>query len=188
MSVYLLLFLEFFKIGTFSFGGGLATLPFLYQIADRYDWFDRAMLIDMMAIAESTPGPIGVNVATYAGFRAAGVLGGVIATFALVLPAFIIVIALTRFLAKFNDSFYVKSAFYGLRPAVVGMIASAGFSILRVSLLFGEKNLEANNLLALLNWPAIALFLILWMLHQKFKWHPVVYIGIAAVVGIAVGM
>ncbi|MBP1578317.1 MAG: chromate transporter, partial [Oscillospiraceae bacterium] len=126
---YILLFVEFFKTGLFAIGGGLATLPFLFDIADRYPWFTREMLLNMIAVGESTPGPIGVNVATYAGFSAAGILGGIVATFGLILPSYIIIVIVAQFLAKFSKSERVKAIFYGIRPAATAMIAAAGFSV-----------------------------------------------------------
>lgn len=107
------LFLEFFKIGLFSVGGGLATLPFLYDLADRYDWFTRVQLIDMIAISESTPGPIGVNMATFAGYNTAGIIGGFTATMGIVVPALLVIITIAKVLDKFKDNKYVQSAFYG---------------------------------------------------------------------------
>lgn len=184
----LLLFWEFFKTGLFSFGGGLATLPFLYDIADRYPWFDRTMLIDMLAVAESTPGPIGVNTATFAGFRAAGIVGGIVATFGIVLPSFLLVLAVSQLLARFSQDRTVKSVFYGLRPAVAGMIAAAGLSVARVALLTGEPFSGFGRLLSLFNWPVIALFCVLYYLFVKFKKHPIFYIAGAAVVGILLGL
>ena len=90
--IYLQLFWEFFKAGLFSVGGGLATLPFLYDISDRLGWFTHAQIADMLAISESTPGPIGVNMATYAGFTSAGIPGGVVATLGLVTPSVIVIL------------------------------------------------------------------------------------------------
>ena len=106
MLELVLLFIEFFKTGLFAIGGGLATLPFLYDLSDKYDWFDRGMLANMIAISESTPGPIGVNMSTYAGFNAEGVVGGIVATVALVMPSLIIIIIVAKFLGKFNDNKY----------------------------------------------------------------------------------
>ena len=114
MSIYLKLAGEFLKIGLFSVGGGLATLPFLYKLADSYDWFTRAMLVDMIAISESTPGPIGVNMATYAGYTAAGVYGGVLATLSLVFPSVVIALFITKALDAFREEKFVKSSFYGI--------------------------------------------------------------------------
>ena len=113
--IYLSLILEFFKIGLFSVGGGLATLPFLIELTYRYDWFDQSMLVDMLAVSESTPGPMGINIATYAGFHTAGILGGILATLGLIAPSLIIIILIAKFLDKFKENTYVKAIFDGLR-------------------------------------------------------------------------
>ncbi len=180
----LLMFLEFFKTGLFAIGGGLATLPFLYNMADKYDWFTRSDLADMIAVSESTPGPIGINMATYVGFHTAGVLGAVITTTALVLSSVIVIMIVASFLKRFSESFYVKSAFYGLRPAVTGLIAAAAFEIYRITLLAIEPFLETRNLLNLFQWKNIVLFAALFILNKKVKWHPVFIILIAAAAGI----
>ena len=133
--IFLQLFYEFFKTGLFAVGGGLATLPFLNEICQKYDWFTEQMLADMIAISESTPGPIGINMATYAGYQAAGVLGSVVATCSLVAPSIIIIVLIARFLSKFNEHPLVKSAFSGLRPAVTGLIAAAAVSVMKMGVL-----------------------------------------------------
>ena len=184
METYLALFIEFFKTGLFSVGGGLATLPFLYKIADRYSWFDHAMLTDMLAVSESTPGPIGVNVATYAGFHTKGVPGGLAATFALVLPSYIIIVIIARFLARFNENKTVKSVFYGLRPAVAGMIAASGCTVALAALTNQERFVQTGSPLGLINLLAVALFALLWFLLQKYKKHPAFYSLGAAAFGI----
>ena len=145
--IYLTLFFEFFKIGLFSIGGGLATLPFLYEIADKYTWLTNSMIADMIAISQSTPGPIGINMATYAGFKAGGILGGLVATFSIVFPSFIIIVIVANFLNKFKNSVLVGSAFEGLRPAVTGLIAVAWFEIIKTSIINISKFLQTNNLL-----------------------------------------
>lgn len=122
MSLLILIF-EFFKIGLFSIGGGLATLPFLYRLADKYPWFSAKQIPDMIAVSESTPGPLGINMATYTGFQHSGVIGSIAATFGLVLPSVIIIILISKVLEKFRSNKYVEYAFYGLRPAVMGLIA-----------------------------------------------------------------
>ena len=101
--IYLILFLEFFKVGLFTIGGGLASLPFLYELAEKYTWITKPMIADMIAISQSTPGPIGINMATYVGFKSGGILGGIIATFAIVLPSFITIIIIANFLNKFKN-------------------------------------------------------------------------------------
>ena len=188
MNVFLSLFLEFFKIGAFAIGGGLAALPFLYDIAERYPWFSRAMLIDMIAVAESTPGPIGVNAATFAGFRAAGIVGGVVATLSLVLPSFIIVLGFSEFLSCNSGNKHVIGAFYALRPAATGMIAAAGLSVARMALLDGTEIYNISDFFSSISIQGVILFIILYVLFVKFKKHPIYYIFGAAVVGIVLKM
>ena len=180
MMTYLTLFYEFFKTGLFAVGGGLATLPFLYNLADKYPWFDKAMLTDMIAVSESTPGPIGVNMATYAGFSAGGVLGGIIATIGLVLPSIVIILIVASFLTKFKENKFVEYSFYGIRPAVCGLISAAIFDIILITLL----NLDATNILSLFKIKEIAMFVILFLLMRKIKIHPIVFILASGILGI----
>jgi chromate transporter len=179
MSVYLKLAGEFLKIGLFSVGGGLATLPFLYKLADSYDWFTRAMLVDMIAISESTPGPIGINMATYAGYSAAGAWGGVLATLALVFPSVVIALFITKIMDSFREDKLVKAAFYGIRPAVTALIASAALGVIKIMLV----NLEDGFSAEIFNLKRIALFAVMLYLMKKYNKHPVFYIGGAAIVG-----
>ncbi|MDF2595472.1 MAG: chromate transporter [Clostridia bacterium] len=181
---YLLLFWEFFKIGLFALGGGLATLPFLYDLADKYTWLDASILPDMIAISESTPGAIGVNMATYTGYSSSGILGGIIATLGLVTPSIIIIILIAKFLNKFNENFYVKSAFYGLRPAVTALIALAGFEVFKVSIItLGQFELT-HQLIDLVDIKSTLLFVVMVFLINKYKKHPVFYILGGAAFGI----
>lgn len=183
--IYLQLFWEFFKTGLFSIGGGLATLPFLQEIAQNYPWFTPNDLLDMIAVSESTPGPLGVNVSTYAGFHAAGIPGALVATCSLVLPSVITIILVYRALAKFRNSKLVQDGFYGLRPASAGLIFSALLEVFAVSLLHTGSWNGPDSLLAVLNLPAIAFFLLLSAAIWKLpKIHPIVFIGIGAVCGI----
>ena len=129
--LYLQLFWEFFKTGLFAVGGGLATLPFLQDMADRTGWFTHAQLADMLAVSESTPGPIGVNMATYVGFTTGGVGGALVATIGLVTPSVIVILIVAAFLKAFRDSKWVNAAFYGLRPASTALVAAAGISVVR---------------------------------------------------------
>ena len=187
--IFLTLFLEFFKTGLFAVGGGLATLPFLYNLADIYPWFDKATLIDMIAVSESTPGPIGVNMATYAGFSAgtmegnllSGILGGIIATLGLVLPSLIIILIVSVFLNKFKENKLIDFAFFGLRPAVCGLIAAATFEIIKVTLI----NLNfGSNILNFFKIKEIIMFVIIFILMKKFKkLHPVFFIISAGIIG-----
>jgi chromate transporter len=180
----LLLFAEFFKIGLFSVGGGLATLPFLYQLADKYDWFTHETVADMVAIAESTPGAIGVNMATYVGFRCAGVPGALTATLGLVTPSVAVVLIVAGALKSYKETPLVKAVFSGFRPAAAGLIAAAGFGVLKLSLYHGE----APAWYGLLRWRETAMFAVLFFLIHTFKKHPVIYIAAAGLTGIVLGL
>ena len=180
MTLFLLMY-EFFKTGLFSVGGGLATLPFLYETSARHPgWFSSADIADMIAISESTPGPIGINMSTYAGFRVAGIPGGILASLALALPSVIITLIIARFLAKFRRSKLVEGAFYGLRPASIAMISVAGLNVARIALV----NLNAASFGEFFIWKALALAAALFIGLKKLKWSPVIFIVISAVVGI----
>ena len=133
--ILLRLWWEFFKIGLFSVGGGMATLPFLYDIADRTAWFTYDQIADMLAVSESTPGPIGINMATYTGFTTAGIPGSIAATLGIITPGIIIVLLIVAVLDRFRRNRYVEAAFYGLRPASTGLIAAAGVLVVGISLL-----------------------------------------------------
>ena len=177
---YLLLFWEFFKTGLFAVGGGLATIPFLMDMAEKYPWFTAAELSNMIAVSESTPGPIGINMATYVGFTTAGPLGSVIATTALVLPSLVIIMIIAGFLNKFRENALVKDTFYVLRPAVIGMLFVSLTSMISPLLI----NFAGTSILEVFNIKALLLFAVLLFGILKFKKHPIVYIAIGAVVGI----
>ena len=131
--IYLRLFFEFFKIGLFAFGGGMATLPFLFELGSKYpNWFTEAELLDMIAISEATPGPIGINMSTYVGFKVAGFTGSFLSTFALVLPSFLVLTLLSNFLSYSNNK-YVKKALFGLRVAVVLLLGIVVINLLRLT-------------------------------------------------------
>lgn len=184
MTLLRLMF-EFFKTGLFSVGGGLATLPFLYEMSDRYpEWFSHADIADMIAISESTPGAIGINMSTYAGYRAAGIPGGILASLALALPCVIIILIIARFLAKFRQNSLVEGAFYGLRPASIAMISAAGLNVVRVALVDMAALSSGAGLGGFFNWKAIALAVAIFIGLKKLKWSPVIFIAISAVVGI----
>lgn len=181
--IYLQLFIEFFKIGLFAIGGGLATIPFLNEIATRTGWFTTEFLGDMIAVAESTPGPIGVNVATYAGFTTAGILGALIATIGLVLPSYIIILIVGTMLEKFRDNRYVTNGFYGIRPMVVGMIASVALELIG-SALFPSDTANITQLISSIDWRCVVLFFLFLFATNKWKkLHPIVFIVIAGILG-----
>ncbi len=184
MKFFLLLFLEFLKMGLFTVGGGLATLPFLYDIAGKYHWWSAELIPDMLAVAQSTPGAVGVNLIAFAGFSAGGVPGAVIAAIGLVVPPTVIVIIVARFLDKFKENFYVDSVFYGLRPAACAMICSATFEVIRVTLINFERFHLTGSILSLFEWKSLSFFVIIYFLMAKFKKNPIFYIVGAAIVGI----
>ena len=192
--IYLQLFWEYFKTGLFAVGGGMATIPFLYDMSDKTGWFTHQDLANMIAVGESTPGPIGVNMATYVGFVTGmqdngiitAILGAVTATLGLITPSVIVILIVAAFLQQFRNSRYVNNAFYGLRPASAGLIAAAGFGVITSILIFPNLMME-GNFLGAFNWKGLVLAVLLWLgtnvIKQTKKWHPIVFIGISAVVG-----
>lgn len=185
--LYLQLFFEFFKTGLFAVGGGMATLPFLYDISDKTNWFTHAQLADMIAVSESTPGPIGVNMATYVGYLTGGVPGAIIATLGLITPSVIVILIVAAFLAAFRDSKYVAGAFYGLRPASTALITAAGLAVVKISFFDTKVFSDLGSILRSTKWEAVALAAVLVVLTRytpKVKnWHPIIFIGISAVIG-----
>jgi chromate transporter len=182
--IYLTLFYEFFKVGLFAIGGGLATIPFLQDLIDKYGWVTQQELVNMIAISESTPGPIGINMATYVGFQTAGFWGGIVATIGLVTPSIIIVVIISHYFMRFAEQPVVQAGFYGLRPAVTGLIAVAGFEVAKVSLFTLQKYLDTKKALDLINVRSIILFIILMYATNKYKKHPILYLVAAGIIGI----
>jgi chromate transporter len=195
MSIFLVLIFEFLKIGLFAAGGGLATLPFLSALADKYPWLTTDMIGQMVALSESTPGPLGINMATYAGYMAGlgtygkpilGAATALTATASLVAPSFIVILIVSRVLDKYKSSAIVNDAFSTLRPAVAGLIAAAAWSVISTTLFdFGAGNIAGAFLL-----PEILLFIGMFVLTNVKplkKLHPLVFIAIAAAAGVAIG-
>ena len=182
--IFLRLFWEFFKTGLFSVGGGLATLPFLYDMGERTGWFTAQQVADMLAVSESTPGPIGINMAVYTGFTAAGPLGSVCAIVGIVTPSIIIIILVAAFLKAFRDNRYVQGVFYGLRPASTGLIASAGLTVAAGALLCTERWEGLSRFWTVIDWKAVILAAAVVFLSRKFsRLHPALFILVCAVVG-----
>lgn len=177
------LFYEFAKTGLFAVGGGMATIPFLYAISEKTGWFTATDIGNMIAISESTPGAIGVNMSTYVGFHVSGIIGTLIATFGLVLPSIIVIIIISKMLKKFKDSQIVKKVFYGLRPASTGLIIAAGLGVALETFFPGTKISDLSGIFASVQWERILLAAVLFFGIQKWKKHPVFYIVVAAVVG-----
>ncbi len=186
--IYLRLFWEFFKVGLFSVGGGLATLPFLYSLGAKTGWFSTADVANMLAVSESTPGPIGVNMATYVGYDCGGVLGGVVATLGLVTPSVIVIVLIAMALQAFRTNKYVDAAFYTLHPASTGLIAAAGWSVFVLVLVNLDAYRASYQQADLIQWKNLVLFAVIWVLTNLVKplkkLHPVVFLALAAVVGI----
>ena len=191
--IFLKLFFEFFKTGLFAVGGGMATIPFLYELADSTGWFTRNDLANMIAVSESTPGPMGDNMATYVGFITGSnivgiptaILGAVTATLGLIMPAVIIILIIASFLKSFRDNKYLDSAFYGLRPASTGLITAAGLSV-AVTVIFPQ-----TVSLAGFNWKGFilaAVLLVLMNIKKLKKLHPIVFIAASAVAGVVFSM
>lgn len=182
--IYIRLFYEFFKIGLFAVGGGMATIPFLQRLSVSTGWYSQAFISDMIAISESTPGPIGINMATYVGYNVAGVFGGVVATLGVVFPAVIIVTIVSKSLERFSSNKVIDYIFYGLRPAVTGLIAAAGFSVVKIALMSIEQFTATGSLLALFQWHKLLFCAVVFVCIRKFKKHPVLYIAACAALGI----
>ena len=171
MMLYIKLFLEFFHIGLFSFGGGYATLPFLYHIAEVQKWYTTKQLSDMIALSSITPGPVGVNVATFAGFSTTGILGALIATTAVILPSFFIVIIVSKLLEQFKHNKYVQSVIYTLKPAGCGLLAAVG-----VDMFVNNINLFGMLILAGLFFASLT-----------EKRDPLFYLAVSAIAGLIGG-
>ncbi len=190
MKEFLLLCWEYFKTGLFAIGGGYATIPFLKEMSVKYGWFTLDELTTMLAVSESTPGPIGVNMATYVGYSMFGIPGAIAATLSLVAPSVIIICIIAGALERFKQLDAVQGIFSGLRPAVVGFILSAVISIFLVSL-FHTAAFAAGGggLAAFFNWKAIILFAVLLAGYTLPKQtpHPVFLIIAAACAGIVFG-
>lgn len=194
--IFLELFVRFFFVGLFAIGGGLATLPFLQSMGETTGWFTASDISDMIAISESTPGPIGVNMATYVGYQTGeafgsfgGFIGGIIATLGLIAPSVIVIIIVSNMLKKFKDSKYVQYAFYGLRAASVGLVASACLGVAKIAFFSSEVMSETGNFLMAVDYKSIILSAVVFFCVTKFKkLHPIVLILFSAVVGIALKM
>lgn len=173
--MYLSLFWEFFKVGLFAVGGGMATIPFLMDMSTRTDWFTTGDLADMIAVSESTPGPIGVNMATYVGYETGGILGALSSTVGLIAPSIVIILVIAKLLLKFHENPLVKTTFSYLRPAVIGLISYALYEVARLTFV------GSNGLMAL---PCVVCILMFAAMYKFKNIHPVVWIGLGAVFGL----
>ncbi len=198
MKTFLLLILEFFKTGAFAIGGGLATIPFLKEISENRGWFTLQELTDFIAISESTPGPIGINMATYAGFKAIsgefdsglwGILGAVIAPLSLVVPSVTAVLFVAKFYEKFKTNKYISASFAGVRASTAGLICGAMGSVFLAMIWNAEVWKATGDFLKAVNGVEIISFALLTFCIFKFKKiHPVAFIGVGAVIGLVFGL
>lgn len=176
---------EFFKTGLFSVGGGLATIPFLQEMANKYDWFTSEELLDMIAVSESTPGAIGINCATYAGYKAYGLAGSILATISLIAPAIIVILIICRAMTKFKNSKTVVDMFQMLRPATAGLILGAMFSVMLITLFNLGLFKQTGNIIDLFQILEIIIFAsFLFILRNFKKVHPLLIIIGGAILGI----
>ena len=182
--IYLKLFYEFAKTGLFAVGGGLATLPFLTAMSEKTGWFTTEQLADMVAVSESTPGPIGINMATYVGYNTAGILGSVIATLGLIFPSLVIIILISKILNKFRENKQIKNAFYGLRPASTALVAAAGIGFLDLAIFNKELFALSGSILDLINIKALTMAALIFIAIRKTKIHPIAFIILSAIIGI----
>ena len=181
MSTMMLMFFEFMKIGLFAVGGGPATLPYLMELTEKYDWYTMEDLTNMIAVSESTPGPLGLNMATYAGFKTLGTFGGIVSTLGLVIPSIIVICLIAKFLDNFNENRFVKGAFAGIRPAVCAIITASVLGVCKVSL-FAEHEGAYTPLFKLIVLCIIVFALLQVKKLQKF--HPAWWLLFAAIIGI----
>lgn len=196
--ILLKLFWEFFKTGLFAIGGGMATVPFLQEISAKTGWYTSGQLADMIAVSESTPGPMGVNMATYVGYTVGsqelggtlmGVLAAVIATLGLITPSIIVIMIVAYFLKRFRSSKMVDATLYGLRPASVALISAAGVEIVLIAVLRVESIYKIAQ--AALSWKALVLAALVYgatHLKQLKKLHPIWFIAASAVLGVVLKM
>lgn len=185
--IFLDLFIEFFKTGLFAIGGGLATIPFLTSMGEKWDWewFSQETLGNMIAVGESTPGPIGVNMATYVGFTTGleeydifgAILGGIISTLALILPSVIIILIVARILKAFQENKFVTRGFYAIRPAVTGMIATAAVTMIKSGVFTKDGNIDIKAAVL------FAVLIIATNLKPLKKLHPIFFILAAGIIG-----
>jgi len=183
MIIFFHLFLEFFKIGLLAIGGGYAALPFLYRLSEQYHWFSAKELTDMIAISNVTPGPVGINIATYAGFKTAGVLGSIVATTAIILPAFVIILIIANFLDKYKQNAIIQSIFSGLKPAACALLAEICVKLFSETIINGEK-IVTNNV----DYKSLIIFVLLLLISIKTKKNPILLILYGAIAGIIINM
>lgn len=179
LKLYFLLFYEFTKIGIFAVGGGYAAIPFLFYIQERYKWFSIEELTDMIAVSNITPGPVGINMATYTGFKTAGFLGSVVTTFSIVFVPFILTVIITKLFTKFQCNNVVNNMFLGLRPAACALLTSIGIGLFYNTVIDESKLTQFN-----IDYGQFILFFILILMLSFFKKNPLLTIVLGGFGGI----
>jgi chromate transporter len=182
--IYLTLYFEFFKIGLFAIGGGLATVPFLYQLSHKTGWFTTADITNMFAISEATPGPLGINMATFAGYHAAGAPGAIIATLGIITPALLAVVLIAGILKNYMENKHVKAGFKGAQAALCALISAVMLEILRAALIHVEIYKATSNPADLISVKGLLFFTAIFIMLRRFKIHPFLYICGAAATGL----
>lgn len=182
----LFLFATFFKIGLFTIGGGYAMIPLIQAEVIKNQWISEQALVNFIAIAESTPGPFAINIATFVGMETAGIFGAFMSTLGVIMPSFVIILVIAKYFHTFKDNKYVKAGLSGLRPTVIGLMLSAGFGILITNLFYSLDTINsfATFFTKHINYKSILIFVLLFFLHKKFKLHPILLVVISAVLGI----
>jgi chromate transporter len=180
------LLLTFSKIGLFTYGGGLAMLPLLQEQAIEYGWLTEEQFANMIAISQSTPGPIAINMATFVGYNQAGIIGAIISSIGVILPGFLIILIVTKFLTHFNENPVVKAIFVGLRATVVGLIFTAVINIAMISIIDVDLFSQTNNIIDLFDIRSVLLFIIMLFAVIKYKKHPIYYIIFAGIIGVII--
>ena len=181
-------FTEFFKIGCVSIGGGYTVIPFLYYLAPKFNWFNVNEITNMIAVSNLTPGPIGINMATFAGYKAGGLLSSAVGTIAMVLPSIILVTIVSKLLKKYRDNCYIDYIMYGLRPAAVALISVAAWQILKNSILNIDKFHQTHNIIDILSLKALLMLIVFSILGYLLRKQPMYLILIAIIIGIVFKM
>ena len=177
------LFITFFKVGLFTFGGGYAMIPMITDEVVSKGWATAGLLTDFIAIAESTPGTFAINTATFIGMELHGIIGAIFATLGVMMPSFIIILIIAKFFGKFSDNKYVKAFLWGVRPVVVGLIVSATYAIARSHIITSELFSNVKEFIYVIDWKGIVIFAAVFAISRAKKMHPIWLILIAGAIG-----
>lgn len=186
MNDILILAFEYMKIGAVAIGGGYTVIPFLYYLVEKYHWFEVAQITQMIAVSNLTPGPIGINMATFVGVKVGGILGAAFVTFAFMVPSIIIVCSLSKFLKKNKENKLINNIMYGLRPAAVALISVAGLKIMNTTVFNLTKFLKTHNLSDFISLKAFILLMAFCAMGLKLKKNPMILIVAAIVLGLVI--